>query len=1284
MLMLFLSISTGIFAQAGYKSEEELIKSAEKFFSEKNYEKAFPLFSQIVSNRPDNSFYNYCLGVCIMKAGTDKAEAIRFLDIATKSPQNPSDSWLYLGNAYHQSYRYEEAIAAYENFKLNGGRSSWNNAKGDLLIKMCRNGIMVKNDLSMNRHRILEKAEIEGADFYTLYKNLNDWGRFLKLPKEYEDKNTKERPESVYLFLATKGNVMMYANTGKSSDRGFDVFKVIKDQKGLWTFPEALAEIINTSGDEAFPVIINEGKTIFFSSRGDRSTGGYDVFRSDLNEGTGTWSEPVSLGPPVNSPADDYYYLPSADNSIAYFASNRESSGTKCHVYKASIIREDRNFVAISGLFNCVAGLDLSDAKVTILDPGNRAIVAEFRTPSQQGDFHLKLPAGTKYIYQVELVGFNSQEQLVDLAAYSSPELIQEIMLVRTDQGKEVMNITNRIPVKSDVVAQNNEQKLLQVGAAPGGVESRMATRNGSTVSAVAKEDEEMVLASAKPVSDKATAVSNPNDNKNNQAAKSNPAVAEKENSRVTDSNSGGVNEISNTGAKNSETSPTGDQKSTTNKNQTDNNTQPSSNDEVSKNGVALKSDGVKNNNVVAPKTENGSENNSKTNNASAAEKNTASGTKNNESNNQIKNNQTDAVKSAESPTGPAGNEAKKVNAEGNLNDAEGTPQPKAVSSDAKPSRENSKTQNANQPETKQVQNENSSNAVTEPLVAVVTAKDVNNNKTEKAGQPAQVAQQNEGKTANGDASVNPASANSSSEVPVSQVTSSTTATEKSNSSPASSKSSVPTSESGNSKESNSSPASSKSSVPTSESGSSKKSNVTSETDALAQPNVATTTSGNTNSQVADESGSKNNTSNSSPNTNAVSSPNENTSSTQPKVGDPSKQSVQVKSAPTTSSDQGTVITEKSIDETEQNSRVEANVKNNEAVAETNKSKETQTASLDNSGSKPTKPSETSKDKNVNSPNTQKGENSNGNTKGDEPVATSAQKTDAGTKQPSSQSTKAGSDVANNQAGTPNSNSKAGESTAANNSGTVNGTVNSGTETTAANANVKKNTSNNVKPDSGAAQSEEGNSANSYVLPADPATDQKGAPVTESNSVSQVEQNQSNTPVESQNKVSNTGAPVAANQSISNANVSEPGSAENSSADQKNKKKGTGLFGRKKQDEKVTEQPVAELVVPDADSLTKAEAAMYKNLVFRVQLGAYKDRSVDDLKKKFAAMGLTDLVYVKNEIGLLLVMTGSESSYEAALALKSDMIVKGVADAFIVVYSEGARLPVQMVVPTTE
>ncbi|MBL7915059.1 MAG: PD40 domain-containing protein [Bacteroidia bacterium] len=1248
MLMLFLSISTGIFAQAGYKSEEELIKSAEKFFSEKNYERAFPLYSQIVSNRPDNSYYNYCLGVCIMKAGTDKAEAIRFLDIATKSPQNPSDSWLYLGNAYHQSYRYEEAIAAYENFKLNGGRSSWNNAKGDLLIKMCRNGIMVKNDLSMNRHRILEKAEIEGADFYTLYKNLNDWGRFLKLPKEYEDKNTKERPESAYLFLATKGNVMMYANTGKSSDRGFDVFKVIKDQKGLWTFPEALAEIINTSGDEAFPVIINEGKTIFFSSRGERSTGGYDVFRSDLNESTGTWSEPVSLGPPVNSPADDYYYLPSADNSIAYFASNRESTGTKCHVYKASIIREDRNFVAISGLFNCVAGLDLSDAKVTILDPENRAIVAEFRTPSQQGDYHLKLPSGTKYIYQVELVGFNSQEQLVDLAAYTSPELIQEIMLVRTDQGKEVMNITNRVPVKSDVVAQNNEQKLLQVGAAPGGVESRMATRNNSPVNAVAKEDEEMVLASAQPVSDKTTSGSKSNDNSNNQTTKNNPATAENESNRSALTNSGSEGENSKSGSTNTEPTPASDQKSATNKNQTNNNTQPSSSDDVNKNGVALKSDEDNNNNVVTPKTENVSENNSIAHNEAAAEKNTAAGTKTNESSSQVKNSQTDAVKNTESPNSAVGNEAKNANAKGDLNANEGTAQAKSGSSDASQSSEKSKSQNASQPETKQDSNGNTSNTGTEPLVAVVSNKDLKNNNAGNAVQPASETQKTESKPASSDVAANATSSNKNSANSTSE--NGSTDVLFSNVAPAKA-----------AEKANSSPASTKSAVPASENESGNKSNDGTGTDAMAQKQVATP-SGDTNNQAADGSDSKNNATNSSQNTKAVSSQNENSRSKQSKSVEPSEQAVSVNSNPSTSSDQVAPSAGEST--------------------ETNKSKDTQTASVDNSGSNSAKSSENSNAKNVASSNTLKGENTNGNTQGDEATVSSAQKTNQGSEPNSSTVATEGDKASTNQVAAPNANSKSTESPSANIAAAANknGSVNSGTE----NTDVKKNSSNDVNSNSNVEQSAKENSATSYVLPADPATNQSGTSSTESNSGSPVAKNQASTPGESESQTANNNAPVAENKSNVNNNASETGSSENTKAEQKNKKKGNGLFGRKKQEDQVVEHPVAEVVIPDADSLTKAEAALYKNLVFRVQLGAYKDRSVEDLKKKFEAMGLKDLVYVKNDVGLLLVMTGSESSYEAALALKADMIGKGVADAFIVVYSEGARLPVQMVVQPAE
>jgi hypothetical protein len=426
----------------------------------------------------------------------------------------------------------------------------------------------------------------------------------------------------------------------------------------------------------------------------------------------------------------------------------------------------------------------------------------------------------------------------------------------------------------------------------------------------------------------------------------------------------------------------------------------------------------------------------------------------------------------------------------------------------------------------------------------------------------------------------------------------------------------------------------------------------------------------------------QNNTTTSSQNTNSVTTQNENSGSPQSKSVDPSEQAVSVNSNPSTSSDQVAPSAGKSADEKGKDSKVEANVKDNDAVGETNKSKDKQTASVDNSGSIPSKSSQNSNDKNVAYSNTQKGENTNGNTQGDEATVTSTQKTDKGSEPNSSPVATEGDKASTNQVAAPNANSKSTESPSANNAGAANknSAVVSGTE----NTDVKKNSSNDVNSNPNVEQSGKENSATSYVLPADPATNQSGTSSTESKSGSPVAKNQAISPGETESQTANNNAPVAENKSNVNNNASETGSSENTKADQKNKKKGNGLFGRKKQDDKDVEQPVAEVVIPDADSLTKAEAALYKNLVFRVQLGAYKDRSVEDLKKKFEALGLKDLVYVKNEAGLLLVMTGSESSYEAALALKADMIGKGVADAFIVVYSEGARLPVQMVVQPTE
>jgi hypothetical protein len=55
-----------------------------------------------------------------------------------------------------------------------------------------------------------------------------------------------------------------------------------------------------------------DGKTLYFSSQGHSSMGGFDIFKSVYNEKTKTWSKPENLGYPVNTTDDDVFFVISA------------------------------------------------------------------------------------------------------------------------------------------------------------------------------------------------------------------------------------------------------------------------------------------------------------------------------------------------------------------------------------------------------------------------------------------------------------------------------------------------------------------------------------------------------------------------------------------------------------------------------------------------------------------------------------------------------------------------------------------------------------------------------------------------------------------------------------------------------------------------------------------------------------------------------------------------------------------------------------------------------------
>ena len=101
----------------------------------------------------------------------------------------------------------------------------------------------------------------------------------------------------------------------------------------VWTLPALLNEQMTSAGDEIFPMLSPDGRSLFFSSSGLYGVGGYDIYVSRWNEDSKDWGAPVNLGFPYSSPADDFLYIDTEDGSHSIFASNRDCSKDSVWVY---------------------------------------------------------------------------------------------------------------------------------------------------------------------------------------------------------------------------------------------------------------------------------------------------------------------------------------------------------------------------------------------------------------------------------------------------------------------------------------------------------------------------------------------------------------------------------------------------------------------------------------------------------------------------------------------------------------------------------------------------------------------------------------------------------------------------------------------------------------------------------------------------------------------------------------------------------------------------------------
>jgi len=262
-------------------AEEELIKRAEDLFDDRLYVEAYPLFSSLLSNYPDNLDYKFKFSVCMLFADVNKSGAISYLETVTANSSSDKRAFYYLGYAYHLNYRFKKAITAYNQFKTSGAKKDVQELHVQRRIEMCENGLtLLRNKAELS---VISKTVIKETEYFRTYDMKLLTGKILVKPDEFKTPTDQDKNEESLVYLGKNAKMLFFSSYGKGDNR--DLYMVLKKSDG-WGTAQRLPDYINSPYDENFPVMHPNRNILYFSSNGHNSMGGYDIFKARYDSAT--------------------------------------------------------------------------------------------------------------------------------------------------------------------------------------------------------------------------------------------------------------------------------------------------------------------------------------------------------------------------------------------------------------------------------------------------------------------------------------------------------------------------------------------------------------------------------------------------------------------------------------------------------------------------------------------------------------------------------------------------------------------------------------------------------------------------------------------------------------------------------------------------------------------------------------------------------------------------------------------------------------------------------------
>jgi tetratricopeptide (TPR) repeat protein len=423
-------------------SEQQLLVESSRLMQEDMFYQAEMVVDKLLTIKPESSNYNYRKGFLLLELKKDYSDAILYFNKAilkidanydaygASEKSAPPDAYFHLATCYHLDENIENAKIFYNKFIATSRSGSELVQVSELRLIQCENAIQaMANKVDVQLKNVGNKINNEFPN-YSPVISLDGSALYFTSKKPWENGESEnsrdpfkyQYPEDVYVSYLSKDSIWMdpkrldfclphrneatcavstderklylyQDSTGNgdiyytdfyaskfseikklpsskinteyweshcmvSHDRsrmfftsnrpggmgGTDIYMSLRNADSSWSNPVNLGPRVNTIHDEDAPFVSVDNGMLYFSSNGEKSIGGFDIMVCDLLE-NGTWSESRNLGYPFNSTNDDIYYTTTLDGLRGYMTSWRENGFGEKDIYEVK-----NNFLGVKSI----------------------------------------------------------------------------------------------------------------------------------------------------------------------------------------------------------------------------------------------------------------------------------------------------------------------------------------------------------------------------------------------------------------------------------------------------------------------------------------------------------------------------------------------------------------------------------------------------------------------------------------------------------------------------------------------------------------------------------------------------------------------------------------------------------------------------------------------------------------------------------------------------------------------------------------------------------------------